>query len=241
MDPAHALMELQERDLAVARLGKQLDEMPEKRAILAARAKIAEIRTLHARAQAAVHAIDAAVKRFEDESAGISVKIDAEQAKLLSGEVKNPKELQAISHELDALKKHLDKMDADTLAKMQERENAEGQVARIAAAVQAGEAKEAELTERFKHRGGDILREIESENVARSALIAALPDDLRVRYEATREAKHGIAVGALRGGMCTACRVGLPAGTIEKLEQGPDLGTCPSCGRILVVRGASGD
>lgn len=241
MDPADALLRLQERDLAIARLTKQLEEMPEKRAILAARAKIAEIRGLEQRARAVAHGIDQSIKRFEDETAAIAEKIDAEQAKLLSGQVKNPKELQAISHELDSLKKRMDEIEGETLAQMQKRENAGQQADKIAAAVANGEAKEAELTARFKDRGGHLLAEIEQENAERAKLLAGLPADLRDRYESVRASKNGIAVGVLQGAMCSVCRVGLPAGAIASLEKGPEIASCPSCQRILIVRGADRD
>lgn len=238
MDPAGALRELQERDLDLARLTKQLDEMPEKRAILQIRAKIAEIRGLKARTEAVVHALDAAIKRHEDEVQAVADKIDDEQAKLLSGRIKSPKELQSISVELNSLKRRMDQLETEMLAQMQKRETAVGQAAKVDAAIRTGEAKEAELTRHFKAGGSELLGRIEADNAARAALLKALPDDLRERYEAVLGSKHGIAVSILQEGMCSACRVGLPAGKIDTLEHGPDIGTCPNCGRILIVRGA---
>ena len=114
MEESRILIELQDRDLRVLRLNKQLDEMPEKRAILAARHKLAEIETLLARTDAAGHAVDVRIKKLEDEMNVIRGKMEHEQAKLLSGEVKNPKELTAISMELDALKRRLDKLESES-------------------------------------------------------------------------------------------------------------------------------
>jgi predicted nucleic acid-binding Zn-ribbon protein len=105
----------------------------------------------------------------------------------------------------------------------------------------AGEAKEAELTLHFKQLGSELLAHMEAENAARAGLLGVLSPELRERYETVRASKHGIAVGVLKDGMCSACRVGLPAGKIDALEHGPDIASCPNCGRILVVRGASGE
>ena len=58
MDVAHALIDLQERDLTLLRLNRQLDEMPEKRAILAARTRLVEIKALKERSEAAARAIE---------------------------------------------------------------------------------------------------------------------------------------------------------------------------------------
>jgi hypothetical protein len=241
MDQARALVELQAVDLTLVRLTKQLDEMPEKRSILQARQKIAEIRDLKRRTDAALHAIDGGIARLEDEVAGVAHKIDEEQARLLSGDVRSPKELQAISLELDSLKRRMDQLENDELGQMQKRETALAQASKVDAAVDTGTRTEAALTERFKTRGGDILANIEAANLARAALLAQLPPELRERYETMRSSKHGIAVGVLEDEMCSACRVSLPSSCLQSLEDGPDIGACPSCNRILIVRGAAGE
>jgi uncharacterized protein len=241
MEPARILVRLQEHDLKLMRLSRQLEEMPEKRAILQARQKLVEIRNLKERTAAAVRAIDSNMKQFEDDIQMTAGKIDTEQAKLLSGAIKIPKELQAISFELDSLKRRLDQLENELLAQMQKRETAMAQVEKVDAAVEAGERTEALLTERFRTRGGDILAQLDAGNTAREALMAQLPADLRDRYESLRTLKNGIAVGVLQSGMCSACRVGLPSGRVQTLLDGPDVAACPSCNRILVVRDGSDD
>jgi predicted nucleic acid-binding Zn-ribbon protein len=80
------------------------------------------------------------------------------------------------------------------------------------------------------------VSEIERLSAERVTLAASLPAPTRERYEAVRAAKHGIAVGVLEGDMCGACRVSMPAERLERLVEGPDIGTCPMCQRLLVVR-----
>lgn len=237
MDQVHALLELQERDLSIERLGKELDEMPEKRAILAARAKLADIEKLRERSAAAVHAIESSTKAIEDQVATLTSKMDAEQAKLVSGDVSNPKELQAIARELDGLRVRRDAMEGDLLAEMEKRERGVEQVAKIDAALEEGRRREGLLTDQFKAHGSELLGRIEAEKKERAALAAIVGADLFARYEASRE-RHGVGVGVLSGGRCSACRVGLPALKLSALEAGPDVATCPSCGRLLIVRGA---
>jgi len=236
MEESRILLELQDRDLRVLRLNKQLDEMPEKRAILAARQKLAEIATLLSRTDAVGHAIDLRIKKLEDEMNTIRGKMDHEQAKLLSGEVKNPKELSAISMELDALKRRLDKLEGEELAEMAKREAATAQSDKVKAALETGQGREGELIAAFRERGGDILGEIERLGAERDKLSAKLTAATRQRYESVRSSKHGLAVGTLEGDMCGVCRVNLPAGQVERLVSGPDVGTCPMCQRILIVR-----
>lgn len=236
MDQARILLELQDRDLRVLRLNKQLDEMPEKRVILAARAKLAEIATLLARTDAAGRAVDAQISRLDDELTAVRVKMDHEQAKLLSGEVKNPKELTAISLELDSLQRRLDKLESEELAQMAKRDTATAQSEKVSAALKVGRARETALVTAFKTRGGDLLSETERLTAERTTLAGALSSALLDRYEEVRAAKHAVAVGALEGDMCGVCRVSIPAVALQKLQAGPEIGRCPMCHRILIVR-----
>jgi predicted nucleic acid-binding Zn-ribbon protein len=238
MDEARVLLELQARDLKIARLGKELDEMPVKRAILAARGKIVELEALLARAEAVGHGIDAQMQKLDDEQTALTEKMQHEQNKLLSGEVKNPKELTAISMELDSLRRRHEKLENEELAEMAKRDTASEQIAKILAVRDSGRAKEAELVATFKSHGAEMLGETDRLRAERERLAATLPAPTRERYEALRASKHGIAVGVLEGDMCGACRVSLPAKRLEALTSGPDIGVCPMCQRLIVVRKA---
>ena len=59
---------------------------------------------------------------------------------------------------------------------------------------------------------------------------------LLAQYEAARESKGGVGVGRLDGDSCSACRMSLPAERISELAAGPDVGVCPHCHRLIVVR-----
>lgn len=237
MHLARALTELQEHDLAILRLERELEEMPEKRGILTARAKLADVDRIRERTLDAIRAMDAVSKRLEDQIEALGVKMDAEQAKLVSGQIASPKELQSVAMELDALRRRVAGLEAQLLAEMQKRENGDAQLAKIDAALEAGHRTEATLTERFKEHGSSVLDRIGVEKRAKATLLASIEESMRMRYESLRETRHGIAVGTLDGSMCGACRVTLPAGKVAALEAGPDIGACPSCGRILIVRG----
>lgn len=236
MHTARTLTGLQEADVLILRLEKELEEMPEKRAILAARAKLADIQKLRDRTQAALHAMDAVCKRIEDQIAVLTAKMTAEQAKLATGEVSNAKEVQAVSMELDALSRRVAVLEGELLAEMQKRENGDAQLAKIDNALVEGHRAESTLLERFKERGGEIVERIEAARRERTGLISTLEADLAKRYESLRISHHGVAVASLDGAMCTGCRVTLPSVRVLTLENGPDIGACPGCGRILIVR-----
>jgi predicted nucleic acid-binding Zn-ribbon protein len=229
------ITQLQDLDLDIMRSRKRLDEMPEKAAILTMRRKIADFEALRGRAQQAQDAVDAQVHRHEDETALLQQKMDAEQAKLMSGEVTNPKEVTNISREMDALRRQKDKLETDTLAVMEKREKAGEQVAKVDAAIEEGRRREAVLVKDFQEKGGALQGEIAKLEAERAAVAAAVEPSLLGRYEQLRESKHGIGLGVLHEDTCSACRVELPSNKVAELKSGEPIGVCPACHRLIVV------
>lgn len=235
MDQVESLLRVQESDLAIMRTRKRLDEMPEKQAILAARKRIREFKELLARIDALVAETDRTLARQEDDTVALSQKIETEQHKILSGEVTNPKELQNLSRELDALGRKKEKAENETLGLMEKREKAGEQRAKVVAAIADAETKEKALVVDFQRKGGDLLREIETRQQQRAAALDGLDPELVKRYEAARETKGGIGIGVLGEDMCSACRVGLPSERVAVLREAGAVGTCPNCKRLLIV------
>src|SRR5574340_661014 len=228
------LVALMEQDLSIARAEKMLDELPEKIAVLQLRKRLKEIEALRDKARAYCHKADSMVTRSNDQAATVQAKIDTEQAKVLSGEVSNSKELQSLTRELDALKRRKDAIEFEELGLMEKAEAGSAQLAKVEAALAEGSAKEAALIEEYKVRGGALQAEIAQMKQAREALGAKLSDATRARYESLRESKHGIAVGILEGSLCSACRTQIPSSEAQAIQAGPEIAECPNCRRILV-------
>ncbi|MDP2232750.1 MAG: C4-type zinc ribbon domain-containing protein [Actinomycetota bacterium] len=230
-----ALLELQDVDLEVLRSQKRLDEMPEKRLILEVRHKTRDVTALRAKANELVSRLGAAVSRHEDECAMIATKLDDEQAKLMSGDVTNPKMVMNITREMDALKRRKDKLEMEEIELMERVEKAKGQVAKVDAALGQLSAKEASLTNHYKTKGSEMISEIDRLKARREELTHAVDAQTLTTYETIRESKGGVGAGRLAGTMCTACRMDLPAERVAELKSGPDLAMCPQCRRLIVI------
>lgn len=236
MDEAAALLRLSEKDLELARVRKQLDELPEKKSILELRHRAKEIEALRLRAQSYVDEAARMVKRHEDEVADVQSKIDAEQLKITEGKGLGPKEIHDLSRELDALKRRKDKLEMTTMEVMQKLEDGKRKAAQVdEALVKAGE-KERALIARYQEKGAELQAGIARLSAERAELVKLVDPALLDRYDEACRAKHGIGVGVLRDGMCSICRVELPSGTLQALLAGPAIGTCPNCRRLLVTR-----
>ena len=227
------LLMIQDLDLKILRAEKQLDELPEKRAILEARSKIAEVEGLKAKAGVLVSKLESELKAHQDETEMIAEKLATEQAKVM--ETSDHRQVQAITREMDGLKRRRDKLDTESIQLMERIERARGQVDKIDAALGQLHDKENVLIDEFKLHGGELQTGIGKLKAHRDALGARIDPGLLERYETSRAAKGSIGVGKLEGSACSACRMELPAERVKELLAGDPVGICPQCRRLIVV------
>jgi predicted nucleic acid-binding Zn-ribbon protein len=235
MDTAHALLDLQEADLEIARIERRLEELPEKSRILELRHKVADVTKLREKTAELAARLSREIAKLEDAVAVTSAKMDDEQTKLLSGAVTNPKELANISTEIDLLRRKREQTENEMLGLMERREAAQLQINKIDEALSRAAKDEAKLIEQFQKAGGDILAETEKLRRRRKRLGKDVDPELLARYEKIRAARHGIAAGRLEGDMCGCCRTTLPSMTVQQLRTLGTVGECPNCRRLIVV------
>jgi len=234
MQESVALLELQDIDVEILRATKRLDELPEKRAILEIRAKQREAQALHDKSDLLVRKLEAEVKARQDEVELVNDKLAVEQKKVM--ETSDHRAVQSITREMDGLKRRRDKLEMESLQFMDRVEKAKAQRSTIDEHIARLADKEQQLIERFKVAGGELQGEIARLERRRALAEKAVAGTMLEKYEACRESKGGVGVGRLDGVVCSACRMELPAERIAELSDGPDVGVCPQCRRLIVVR-----
>lgn len=232
--PAKMLLDIQAADVDILRAQKRLDELPEKRAILEVRAKMKETQALREKVALLNRKLSSELKSRQDEISTHTAKIDAEQHKIM--ETADHRQIQALSREMDGLRRRVDKLEMESLQYMERAEKAAEQLATVDGHLEKLAAKEAELIERFKAAGGAVQDEIAALQAQRKSLAGRLAPELLKRYESIRDSKGGLGVGRLDGTSCTACHMSLPAERVAELTGGDDVGVCPQCRRLIVVR-----
>jgi predicted nucleic acid-binding Zn-ribbon protein len=158
------------------------------------------------------------------------------------GLVSDPRQLQAIQHEIETLDRRIVDLEDAELAVMERLETAQkeleeltGELAQIeadgAAALKARDAATADISEREHGARGE-----------REALVAQLPSDLLTLYERLRAQLDGVGVGALRHGRCGGCQLAVGAADLARMAAAPDdeVLRCEECNRILVRTAESG-
>lgn len=234
MNQAASLVELQRLDLEIVHGKKRLEELPEKQAILDVRHKVRDVSALRQKAGVLVGKLGADLKAHQDEIDSLTVKIDAEQVKVMT--TADHRQVVSLTREMDGLRRRRDKLEMESLGLMERIEKATAQTATIDAALETLTEREGAAIEQYKSVGGALQNETATLESERRALADSLDAGTLAEYDAVRGSKGGVGVGRLDGDTCSACRMSLPAERISELTSGPDVSVCPHCHRLIVVR-----
>jgi predicted nucleic acid-binding Zn-ribbon protein len=230
------LLRVQEHDTALDRLRHRRETLPE----LARLASVTEqlVGLEAARVDAAARAGQAAraQKALEDELSSVEAKAAALDARLYSGAVTVPRELQAMQAETEALRARRSVLEDEVLEAMGVRELLDDEVGALDRRRDELDADGARLRALIAESQTAIDAELASEQAARESTAAAVPPDLARLYEQLRSRLDGIGVAPLANGRCGGCHLALPSTEIDRIRREPPdaLVRCDQCGRILV-------
>jgi uncharacterized protein len=229
------ILDLQEIDMAI-------DRMETRRRDLEAGDDVAQARR---RAEGAEErlgelrlALDSVVReqsRLESEADSLGRKIDAEQRRLYDGSVANPKELEAIQHEVANLRQRKGRVEDDILAQMERREDMEGRLPALEADLQEARDRLAEIESGSERELSDLAGGLDSRREEREALVPTFDGELLDLYEDLRASKKGIGAARLLDGVCQGCHQKLSALELDRIKRAEGVRRCEYCRRILVL------
>lgn len=227
------LYELQQVDIALARADahrRGLDDGSTKRDELEeAASRLEALSKDLAAAQTRLRALDLEVQ-------SLRVKAGKLEADMYSGRIGNPKELSAMQEDVEAIGRRVRHLEDESLTLMEEVEAREAHRRSVQEEKSAAEATLAHIVAAYERDAGAADLEIASLTARREALAAEVDEDMLRRYERLRAGKGGVAVVAVRGGICDGCHVAVPERVVSRLGRDPDhLAACDGCGRVLVV------
>ena len=170
----------------------------------------------------------------EWEADDIGAKLSAAQKNLYSGNIKNPKELSSLQHEVEGLKSKRDGLDEKALQLMEQVETAES-------AVQQTENELVEVEKQWCEEQKQLAASIEELegilaklNADRQQALDGISADALECYNSLKEQKRGQAVAKVEQGTCRGCRISLSTAELQRVK-GSNLVMCSSCGRILFI------
>jgi predicted nucleic acid-binding Zn-ribbon protein len=161
------------------------------------------------------------------------IKLKTTQAALFGGRIKNPKELEDLQMESEALKRYIAQLEDEQLEMMianEEAENAETQARKNLEQVKGKtiEQNAALVGERSK-----LESDLERLSREKEAVLPAIPPRSLQLYKQLRETRRGIAVATVTDGGCSICGQALTPADLQSIRASNKLIFCPSCGRIL--------
>ncbi len=229
MSQARVLYDLQQIDTEIRtkkqRLGEVLRLQKEPPALVAAREAAAA-------ADAELHRWRARHQDLTLEIASVADKAKRSEERLYSGVVKNPKELNDLQHEVEALGRRratLEDEELQVMMAVDERQTTSGQAAAEVARL-AGEFDASVATLKVEQQSLGVHLSKLIEKRGRQAALAQ--PALLKSYDKLIQEKRGLAVAGLRGSKCQACQMTLSGTTIRAAAEGKIV-RCDSCDRIL--------
>ncbi len=228
------LFELQRIDLEIMRLTKELDELPQRAIIMAARDKKAEIQAKSEKVAELKRATMKRITRIDDEDASLAKKEAGVQAAIdaAHGDFRN---VEARTKELAGIVRRRGTIAEDRAAIQAELDKIGAMEAQIALAVEEISAKEQQAIDSFQKQGGELKLAIAKLEAARGPVEAKVDDDLARAYDRIVARSGGVAIGVLDDSRCGVCRMPIESGRLIDLRSQAPLGICPACKRLLVI------
>jgi uncharacterized protein len=174
-------------------------------------------------------------RKFEDNISLKTEKIKKNEGRLSSGTITNAKELVSLQEEIVSLKKVIEELENKMLDIMIEIDDKTEEV---------NELKE--TSDKLGKYVSRISDEIEGSvtvleeknkrlNEFREEVIKRIPEDVYEDYESLKKRKSNIAIGYVKGNICSACNMELSVSDVDKLNDVDALYKCPLCRRSVVL------
>lgn len=208
------------------RLAEVIASLGESADLIRARESVAEAEDNLAHQRKRLRALELDVVAIND-------KLTANQERLYSGKVRNPKELSSLQEEAAALRRRRSELEDGQLELMIAIEEQEAELAERQARLRQIEAtwrQEQAGLRAEKEQLQQRLVELEQEQAQMQARLRAA--DL-AEYNELRERCGGVAVAPLKKGICQACGVDVPVSLARAVERGEGMQYCPVCNRLL--------
>jgi uncharacterized protein len=152
-------------------------------------------------------------------------------------QVRNDKELQALSHEVDTQRESNQRFEAELLALMEVSEPRTASIAELTPLVQRLLAELSEAEKEIAAQVEDLKISIAKQRLERDLMAGNVDRGLLQRYEMIFSRRNGLAVAEARSGTCQGCRMRLPPQLYNQIQRHDSIHFCPNCQRILYHEG----
>lgn len=175
------------------------------------------------------------MKRVELDLKEKTNKIEKHQEDLFGGKISDIKELKQLQKLVAKYKEEKNGIEEDLLVLMEEAENFNKIIISLGEDLKKKEEKYKKCKEETSEIILETIKEINSLNDKRKALIGEI-EDIRFfkQYELLRKDKGGNVILEIDNTICPGCYLDLPSDVIYHLKRDQSMVICPNCSRILI-------
>jgi len=233
MSKALNLYRLQKLDSHIDKISQRLKQIKQ---ALNDNLRIRRAKKVLVRAQKNAQRMRIKLNQIEDKVEGKRIKRKLVQTSLFSGKIKNPKELQDLQMETEALKRYINQLEDEQLEVMIENEAAENDEEQAKKALANAKATTSEENASLLGEQLKLQDDLERLMREKEAVLGAIPSEDLALYDRLREQKRGTAVAEVSDGGCSICGQALTPADQQSIRSSHQFIFCPSCGRILYER-----
>ncbi len=235
-EPFDTLLKVQDLDTTIDQLRRRKETLPAREALTAATAERAALEADVTELRGLVTDLAGRQAALEDQIAQTATRRHNLEARMESGAVSDPRDLQAVDHEVHHLADRQSQFEDAELELVAEQEPLDEALAANVASAAALDVRAGELRAEIDEAEAAIDAEVASAGRERADLAAGLPEELSARYESLRAKLGGVGAARLVGDHCDGCHLTLPSVEVDRIRHLPadQFATCDQCGRILV-------
>jgi hypothetical protein len=227
------LWALQTTDLALEAINQRLVELKKQQG------ESAELKAARAAAVAAedeLARLRAVQREFDRQIKELSDHIRAAEREMMSGRVRNPRELEGMEANVAALQRRRSALEDESLVTMLEVERWQAEAAMRQEQQASSEAAHVTRQQAIKREAAQKIAELKALSARLNQQWEAIAPADRDLYKNLRSRKAGRAVALEQGGACQTCGLMLSTGAAQAVHSGNQRVFCPGCGRLLLAK-----
>lgn len=177
--------------------------------------------------------LEATARDYELQLRSMDERIRQAEGDLYSGRIRNPRELDALQHEIDGFKRTRDRIEMEILSVWERLETEADRIGKMEAELDEMEQQYQRHLEKYYQLKSAIEHQRNARLAERAELAQRLTPTVLAQYETMRKRLPPPTVAKVVEGACGHCHTLLTPYLAKQLRESTELVTCESCGRLL--------
>jgi uncharacterized protein len=216
--------------------------MPEHAALVALSERKTDVSARLGKAETEVSDLEREQRKADADVEQVKTRRERNQQRIDGGTVGDPKQLQAMQHEIVALDKRITDLEDEELMVMERLEAAQRERGELTTELAEINQTGSEQLVARDAAAAELTAQQQQSRAERDKLADDIPADLLALYERLRAQLGGVGVGALHQKRCGGCQLNVGASELARFATAPtdEVLRCEECNRILVRTDESG-